>query len=111
MGTPRLQVGFVAILIACASASFCAGPAEARSSANADEKAKAAEIKKAAEHGDVQAEVALGMMYAAGGMGVRHSYKDAVRWWEDAEAKGNARAAYFMGVLYDSGKGVPHDDA
>jgi TPR repeat protein len=74
-----------------------------------DRRERAAQVKEAAEAGKVQAQLELGYMYAAGGYGVRRSYKDAAAWWEKAYAQGNARAAYFLATLYMRGKGEPKD--
>lgn len=74
-----------------------------------DRKARAAQVKEAAEAGKVEAQLELGYMYAAGGYGVRRSYKDAAAWWEKAYAQGNARAAFYLATLYVRGKGEPKD--
>jgi len=89
-------------------------PAQARSSDDdpdqAERRANAKRVREAAEAGDVKAQVLLGLMHARGGAGVRHSYKDALKWWQEASNHGSARATYFLGELYRIGKGVDQDD-
>jgi TPR repeat protein len=77
----------------------------------AENRQQVEEIKRAAESGNVKAQVELGLMYAAGGLGVRRSYKDAAKWWEAASAKDDSRAEYYLGTLYISGKGEERDPA
>ena len=76
----------------------------------AQRKERAKAVREAAESGDVKAEVLLGTMAAAGGWGVRHSYKDAAKWWQAAADQGSTRAEYLLGELYLNGKGVDQDD-
>lgn len=75
----------------------------------AERRANAKRIREAAEDGDVKAQLALGLMHATGGQGVRHSYKDAAKWFKAASAQGDAHATYYLGVLYSIGKGVDQD--
>lgn len=61
-----------------------------------------------AEHGDVQAMVALGLLYAHG----RHIEKDgreAARWFVEAAKLGYADGQYRLGWLYARGNGLPKD--
>ena len=40
------------------------------------------------------------------GLGIKHSYTDAVKWYRKAANKGNADAQFSLGVAYDNGTGV-----
>ena len=67
-------------------------------------------IKKAAEQGDVEAQLKLGFMYDQG-IGVPEDDAEAVRWYQMAAEQGHARAQSNLGFMYDRGIGVPEDDA
>src|SRR5260370_1187137 len=56
----------------------------------------------------VQAQYALGRMYAAG-EGVRQDYAEALRWFRKAAAQGCALAQNRLGVMYERGIGVAQD--
>ncbi len=66
--------------------------------------------KTRAETGDLQAESALGEIYAEGKQ-VRRDFAEAAKWYRKAAEKGFAKAQYNLGVLYEIGQSVPHDDA
>jgi len=105
---------FLAVaLLLCAAPAVMPPHALARSSDDdpdkAERKSRAKAVKAAAEDGDVKAEVTLGLMHAMGGYGVRHSYKEAAKWWQEAMDHGSAQATYYMGELYRIGKGVDQD--
>ena len=105
----------LALLFAVAPAALPTA-AQARSSddddsAKAERRATAKKVRDAAEDGDVKAQTMLGIMHAVGGKGVRHSYKDAVKWLEKAADQGDPRATGWLGNLYHLGKGVDQDDA
>lgn len=99
----------VAVAVMLGTTALPARAASSDSESRAEMKAQAAKIKEAAEAGDVKAQTALGLLYALGGHGVRKSYKDAAKWWEQAASHGDARAEHFLGVLYLNGKGEPRD--
>jgi TPR repeat protein len=61
---------------------------------------------KAAEGGDAQAQLNLGIVYM-NGHGVAQSDKEAVRMWLKSAEQGNAMAQNNLGYFYWSGRGVP----
>jgi len=63
-----------------------------------------------AEHGEVKAENALGIIYSQG-KEVRQDYAEAVRWYRKAADQGYAKAQYNLGNMYYYGRGVPQDRA
>ncbi len=65
-------------------------------------------LKKAAEQGDVYAQVGLGLMYYIG-QGVTKDYQQAFKWYEMAANQGSADAQSFLGTMYHSGQGVTQD--
>ena len=67
-------------------------------------------VKKAAEQGQVDAQLNLGVRYARGD-GVTQDYAEAERWFRQAAEQGHAGAQNNLGVMYDKGEGVPEDDA
>lgn len=58
-----------------------------------------------AQHGDAQAQVRLGEMYASG-HGAPKDYQKAMQWYRRAAAQGNARAQLSLGVLYVKGVSI-----
>lgn len=64
--------------------------------------------QRAAEGGDGQAALYLGLMNDLG-RGVAQDADAARSWYEQAAARGNPVAMFNVGVLYDSGTGVPRD--
>jgi len=66
------------------------------------------ELRAKAETGNVEAQVALGRLYAKG-EGVTNSYSEAAQWYRRAAEKGNAEAEAALGELYEAGQGVPRD--
>jgi len=109
----RLLLAFAMLL--SAAPLLPVSVAQARSSDDdpdkAERRANAKAVREAAEGGDVKAQVQLGLMHAMGGYGVRHSYKEAAKWWQEAMDHGSVRGIYFMGELYRIGKGVDQDSA
>lgn len=67
------------------------------------------EIRKAAEQGDVKAQLRLGNLYGEG-RGVPKDDKLAVDWYTKAAEQGDETAAGILGFMYGSGDGVPQDD-
>ena len=66
--------------------------------------------RKAADKGDVWAQVALGKMYLDGERGVNKDYIQAVRLFRKAARKSDELAFYDLGLCYDLGKGVRQSD-
>jgi uncharacterized protein len=66
--------------------------------------------QKAAETGDAEAALYIGLLYDVG-RGVAQDAQTARRWYGVAAALGNPVATFNIGVVYDSGVGVPRDSA
>ena len=39
----------------------------------------------------------------------RKDYKEAVKWFRLSAEQGNEKAQFYLGAMYDEGKGVPQD--
>ncbi len=61
--------------------------------------------RKAAEQGNVKAQVNLGVMYH-NGIGVPQDYAEAARWSRKAAEQGNAGAQNNLGGMYNMGQGA-----
>ena len=70
---------------------------------------RAAALRGAAEKGDAQAQLNLGLMYYKGD-GVAKDDKEAAAWFRRAADQGHAGAQNNLGVMYREGKGVVKDD-
>jgi uncharacterized protein len=62
-------------------------------------------MRPLAEHGDVRAQVGLGLMYEFG----YGDYGAATSWYRKAAEQGDADAQVNLGILYGMGQGVPQD--
>ena len=69
----------------------------------------AQELCVRAEHGDAEAQTALGTMYRYG-RSVPQDDVEAVRWYRLAAEQGHATAQWCLGAMYADGRGVPQDD-
>ncbi|MDB5361055.1 MAG: hypothetical protein JWO51_2352 [Rhodospirillales bacterium] len=67
-----------------------------------------ARLQALAERGDNDAAFQLGVTYDTG-KGVAQDYGQAIRWYEQAAAGGNAFAAFDLGAIYDAGRGGARD--
>jgi len=65
-------------------------------------------FRKAADSGDLQATVQIGLMYEFG-RGVKEDYLEALNWYTKAAEKGEPRALYLIGHMYEYGEGVTID--
>lgn len=65
-------------------------------------------LKKAAEEGDVTAQLYVGNMYREG-LGVKKDYAKTIPWFEKAANAGNAKAQTYLGIAYSEGLGVAPD--
>lgn len=65
-------------------------------------------LRPLAEHGDVNAQFNLGVMYKKGD-GVPQDTIEAAKWYEKAADQGYAPAEYNLASLYEKGLGVPPD--
>ena len=63
---------------------------------------------KAAEQGDAEAQLHLGVMYSEG-LGVEQSIEKAAEWYRRAAEQGNADAQVVLGCCYEFGDGLPID--
>ena len=66
--------------------------------------------RKAADKGDVWAQVDLGQIYLDGERGVNKDYIQAVRLFRKAVRKNDELAFYNLGLCYDLGKGMRQSD-
>jgi TPR repeat protein len=64
--------------------------------------------RRAADQGDANPQVNLGVMYD-NGEGVTQDYAEALKWYRKAAEQGNATGQYNLGVMYHDGKGVAQD--
>ncbi|RKY26624.1 MAG: hypothetical protein DRP83_03880, partial [Planctomycetota bacterium] len=64
--------------------------------------------RKAAEQGNADAMVDLGMIYVRG-QGVPQDYQEAANWFRKAAKKGNAVAMAMLGAMHSDGQGMPQD--
>ena len=64
--------------------------------------------RKAADQGNADAQVNLGVMYSKG-HDVTQNHAEALKWYRKAAEQGSAMAQYNMGVVYNSGLGVGKD--
>jgi len=65
-------------------------------------------VRQAAEWGDAEAQLKLGVVYYEG-KGVPQDYVKAACWFRKAADQGNADAQGMLGFMYDEGDGVPQD--
>jgi uncharacterized protein len=68
------------------------------------------EWRQAAEQGDAQAQMNLGLAYDFGNS-VPEDDTEAVKWYRKAAEQGLAIAQFSLGNMYSIGTGVPEDDA
>ncbi|MFZ0509129.1 MAG: tetratricopeptide repeat-containing serine protease family protein [Methylocella sp.] len=66
--------------------------------------------RKAADQGDADAQLMLGILYNEG-IGVPRDYAEAIRWYRKAADQGNAGAQIRLTSMYENGQGVPKDAA
>jgi TPR repeat protein len=64
-----------------------------------------------AENGDVQAMHELAYGYLVGRELLKKNLEEAVKWFLKAAEKGHSRSQSYLGVLYESGHGVPQSDS
>jgi len=64
---------------------------------------------KAAEQGEVRAQLWLGVSYEQGQNGVERDYRQAFKWLSMAAKQGQPDAQYTLGQMYEDGEGVPQD--
>ncbi|HTB10297.1 MAG TPA: tetratricopeptide repeat protein [Bryobacteraceae bacterium] len=67
-------------------------------------------LRERAAAGDPEAQFTLGKNYEAGRSGLKKDYAEAAGWYRKSAEQGNAYAQASLGILYHSGKGLPHDD-
>ena len=67
-------------------------------------------LRERATAGDAEAQFTLGKNYEGGRSGLKKDYAEAARWYRRSADQGNVYAQASLGILYHSGKGLPHDD-
>jgi len=68
-------------------------------------------LQQLAEVGDVSAQMEMAARYFEGKGGVVKDRVQALVWWHKAADRGEAKAKFFIGMMYELGSGVPKDDA
>ena len=63
---------------------------------------------KAAEQGNVAAQMNAGIDFARG-TGTKKNIPEAIKWYKRAAENGNAEAEYLLAVIYMSGDGIAPD--
>ena len=96
------------------AASFSACSDDAGQGDNAGQGDEASEVSlspemqqllKAAEQGDVKAQLSLGQSYASVGS-ANPNYVEAAKWYRKAAEQGDAEAQYYLASCYNLGEGV-----
>jgi TPR repeat protein len=64
---------------------------------------------KAAEQGNIHAQLWLGVFYEQGRDGVKHDYVQAFKWLSMAAKQGQPDAQVALGQIYENGESVPQD--
>lgn len=72
------------------------------------ERRKAVELREAAEAGDAEAQLNLGVCYA-NGTGVSQDLDQAALWFRKAAEQGHVKGQFALGHCYTYGDGVPKD--
>jgi TPR repeat protein len=67
-------------------------------------------LRERAAAGDPEAQFTLGKNYEGGRSGLKKDYAEAANWYRKSADQGNVYAQASLGILYHSGKGLPHDD-
>jgi hypothetical protein len=67
--------------------------------------------RAAAEQGDSDAQVTVGLQYALGLHGQERDDAEAVRWWRRAAQAGNPDGEVLLGNAYLDGRGIKKDEA
>lgn len=68
------------------------------------------DLVAAAESGDLEAQVTLGIMYLAGEE-IPQDYQQALKYLQPAAAAGNEEAIFYLGGMFLNGLGVEEDVA
>ena len=64
-----------------------------------------ASLRKAAERGDTNAQIQLGLAYE-NGTGVKRNYQEAVKWYRKAAEQDDVTAQRLLGICFYKGRGV-----
>ena len=67
-------------------------------------------FRKAAEQNQTEAQIYLGICYAAG-LGVTKDEAESIHWWRQAAERNNPKAQSILGSCYADGRGVRKDEA
>lgn len=67
-------------------------------------------LRRAAEHAQVDAALALGKIYARGKYSLGPDMHEAARWYHRAAEEGNAQAQYIYALMCLTGSGIERDD-
>jgi len=112
-----LIAGVSAVLVTCVVVYLMQGPSAVEALANgqrAESQKDYAQAlnwyRKAADHGNSDAQAKIGDFYWYG-RGVGQDYFQAMDWYRKAAGQGNAYAEYSLGYLFEFGQGVAQDYA
>ncbi|MBQ3448976.1 MAG: SEL1-like repeat protein [Synergistaceae bacterium] len=59
-----------------------------------------------AKNGNPRAQYNLGVCYHSGRDGIEQDYEQAAMWYQKAAEQGHVRASFYLGMLYQNGKGA-----
>ena len=62
--------------------------------------------QRAAERGNVAAQLTVGSMYRRGLGDIQHDYEQALKWYHKAAAQDSGEAEFEIGAMYQEGLGV-----
>jgi len=65
--------------------------------------------RRAADHGDSDAQANLSYMYESG-TGVARDYDKAIQWARESAEHGNSQGQFNLAAAYGGGRGVPQDN-
>jgi len=68
------------------------------------------DIREQAEAGDAAAQFQLAQWFDRGEQGLSVDYEKAFHWYKQAGEQGHTEAQFAVGLLYNLGQGVDHDD-
>ncbi|MBQ4142264.1 MAG: sel1 repeat family protein [Thermoguttaceae bacterium] len=97
---------------ALAAGLICAGGMVLQASAqNAPQSTvNIAQLRAAAEQGDAESQLSLGMYYFMGEGGLKQSDADAIKWFQLAAKQKNYQAQYMLGIYCMEGRGIKKNE-
>lgn len=99
-----VMVIMLAVLPALLCLLACSSPKSPLTSVNGDRELPADSLLSLAEHGDVEAQLEVGLFFDRA-----EAYAEAAVWYRQAAEQGQSQAQNNLGVLYKDGQGVEQD--